>query len=264
MDRFTVVREAEIAGWGMNTWKEVKMKIRPGTTGSGIVFNKAVRADVGNAHAANGYTFLAHGRKRLLMVEHFLATCFGLGVTDIEVEVTGEELPFGDGSARIYLDLFRRAGLQRHDKNGKLLKLARPIGVKSGGRFIIALPGVGFRVHIFYELEGVLPRHFFSGLVNQKFFRREIAPARTFGKDISSKQFERYLPFKVRKVHGWLFPARKRFIDEPCRHKALDLLGDLGLLGWALEAEILAFNPGHRLNLRMVRRLMELKSKEEG
>lgn len=259
MSRLTVVREAKIAGWGINTQREVKMKIRPGTPGSGVIFNQSLQANFKNAHAADGYTYLANGGKRLVMVEHFLASCFGMGVTDIEVEVTGEELPFGDGSAQIFLELFRRAGLKRQDKNGKMLKPTRPVGVKFGERFVIAMPASGLRVDIFCELDGVFPRQFFSGRITPNFFVREIARARTFGKIVNSRQVECYLPVKVREVKGWLLPARKRFIDEPCRHKALDLLGDLALLGCGLEARIVAFNPGHRLNLGLVRRLIKLR-----
>lgn len=256
MNRFTIVREAKITGWGINTQREVKMKIRPGTPGSGVIFNQSLQADFKNAHAADGYTYLSNGREQLVMVEHFLASCFGLGITDIEVEVTGGELPFGDGSAQLFLRLLHRAGLQLRGRKRKVLKLNRPVGVRSGERFIVALPGAGLRIHIFCELDGVLPRQFFSCRVTPSFFIREIAGARTFGKIVNGKQVECYLPFKVREVNGWLIPARKRFIDEPSRHKALDLLGDLALLECGIEAEIVAFNPGHRLNLGLVRRLM--------
>ncbi|NPV14784.1 hypothetical protein HPY86_07645 [candidate division WOR-3 bacterium] len=258
MSRFIIRREVEIAGWGVKTNKRVKMKVRPGVPGSGIVFNRVIKADWTNAGAGNGYTYLTEGKCRLLMVEHFLATCYCLGVTDIEVEVEGEELPFGDGSARQFVRLLQRAGLRRQNNSIKVLRVNQPVGVNSGERFIIALPGAGLKVHIFFEIKGVVPMQFFSCRITPGFFIREIAPARTFGKTTAGRRVEKLVGFKLRQVNGWLFPARWRFVNEPCRHKVLDLVGDLALLGCQLEAELIAFNPGHRLNLGLVQKLGEL------
>ncbi len=255
MSQFTIRREAEIAGWGLKTKKRVKMRVRPGVPGSGIVFNRVIKAHWTNAGAGNGYTYLTDGKCRLLTVEHFLATCYCLGVTDIEVEVEGAELPFDDGSARHFVRLLQRAGLQRQDNGARFLRVNQPVGVKSGERFIIALPGAGLRFHIFYEIKGIVPMQFFSGLITPNFFIREIAPARTFGKTTTGKRVGKLVGFKLREVNGWLFPARQRFANEPCRHKVLDLLGDLTLLECQLEAELIAFNPGHRLNLSLVQKL---------
>lgn len=247
-----------MVGWGINTKERVWVKIRPGIPGSGIVFNRVIKADWTNASSGNGYTYLTNGEGKLLMVEHFLSSCFALGVTDIEVDVSGAELPFGDGSARQFVRLLQRAGLQRHDNGIKVLRVNQPVGVKLGERFIIALPGAGLRVHIFFEIKGVVPMQFFSCRITPGFFIREIAPARTFGKTTAGRPVEKLVGFKLRQVNSWLFPARRRFVNEPCRHKVLDLVGDLALLGCQLEAELIAFNPGHRLNLGLVQKLGEL------
>lgn len=260
MSRFTIREDAAISGWGIITNKPVMMKVRPGVLGSGIVFNRVIKADWKNAVAGDGYTYLVNGTRRLLMVEHFLSCCFALGVTDIEVDVVGDELPLGDGSARHFVRLLQRAGLRRRGIKGKVLKLNKPVAVKSGARFIILLPGTGLRVNVFFRMKGIVPEQFFSCQVAPGSFIREVASARTFGRVFDGREVETHIGFKLREVNGWFFPARKRFLNEPCRHKLLDLLGDLSLLGCGLEAEVIAFNPGHRLNLILVHKLRQLLS----
>jgi UDP-3-O-[3-hydroxymyristoyl] N-acetylglucosamine deacetylase len=233
------------------------MKIQPAPSGMGIVFNSCIRAAVRYAAVKNHCTVLRRGKHNLAGVEHFLAACTGLGITDLTVRLNNQELPFGDGSSRLFVPTLLKLGSANQ---GAPAMLTEPVAVCAANGIIIALPAPRLVIHclIDYPLTG---KQFFSCQINPHTFIREIAPARTFGPaEPELKHLLRHLHFRVKNVDGWLFPARLRFPNEPCRHKILDLLGDLALLGRQIRAEIFAFNPSHRLNIKFVRRLKHVAS----
>ena len=193
------------------------------------------------------------------MVEHLLAACYGLGVTDLAVETTGRELPMGDGSAEPYVRLLSKAGIVRYEDGPRPARLKRPVLVKLGRRFIAAVPANGLTLNCLTLFPEFGPQ-FCSFPVTQTSFVREVARARTLARtDMSPAALgRRYaLRFRLKRTGRFVCAERLRFRDEPCRHKALDLLGDMALLGRPLEAEVFAFMPGHRLNLAFVRRVRE-------
>jgi len=235
--------------------RKCAVRVRPAPAGSGIVFNGVLRAGIGLARSPRHATWLVKGRARVGMVEHLLAACFGLGVEDLEVETTGAELPLGDGSALPYVRLLRRAGAVR--QRSRAMTLRRPVGVRRGSRFVVALPGQGLSMTCLSGPAGG-PLQLCRVRVRPQTFEMELAPARTFVRaDRSAGQVRRRLRlrFALRCEAGWVVPRRRRFPDEQCRHKVLDLLGDLALLGRRLNARIVAGCPGHGLNLALVRRL---------
>jgi UDP-3-O-[3-hydroxymyristoyl] N-acetylglucosamine deacetylase len=230
----------------------VKMEIRPAPFGTGIIFNARIPALLRYARVENHSTHLRYGNHTITAVEHFLAACTGLGITDLEIKLSAPELPFGDGSSRPFVRSLLRAG---PFNRATPLPLTEPVAVRAETGLIVALPAPGLKIHclIDYPLTG---EQFFTAQISRQRFIREIAPARTFGP--ATPEIEpllRRLPFRVKNKGGWLFPDRLRFPDEPCRHKILDLLGDLALLGRPLQAEIFAYNPSHRLNLKFLRSL---------
>ncbi len=256
------IRQAgELRGAGWETGRRVRLKIVPGAPGSGIVIN-GVPATPEYARAGGNCTMLVKGKTKVKMVEHFLSACCGLGVSDIVV--MSEEMPIADGSALPFVHLLQRLGFYTGIRNQKrVLRLSVPVGVEEKGRFVIALPvEKGLRISCIFSLPGTERMQFFSCQVSPVFFVNNIAPARTFGPGSEALVRRWRLRFKLEKSGSWLFPVNWRFPDEPCRHKVLDLIGDLALIGWGLQAEIVAFNPGHRLNLRLVRMLAEMAKKE--
>ncbi len=254
----TIRQSAELRGSGCESGRRVNLEVRRASPGTGIVINN-VPANPLYARVRENCIVLEKDGRKMAMVEHFLAACYGLGVTDLEVR--GDEMPFLDGSALGFVRLLKRAGFCCGHREE--FKLPVPVGVKAGKRFIIALPRAnGLWINCIFSLPGILETQFFSCRVTPDFFIKNIAPARTFGPAPEVLVRRWRLPFKLKKVRGWFFPVHWRFENEPCRHKVLDLIGDLALSGRWLQAEIVAFNPGHRLNLRLVRLLDKLVRRE--
>ena len=256
-----------LSGWDLKTSRRVRMKILPAEPGTGIVFNGRLRAVVAYARVSGNCTCLSMDRERIRMVEHFLAASYALGVSALNVQLDAGTLPFGDGSARPFVRALIKGGF-RNTAGPEPLRLKEPIVVSQGKRILIALPAPKLRINCLFS-HSVLGNQFFSAVITRKNFIEQIAPARTFGRlnavgqsfrsGCKAKCKAKALPyrggvlgFRVKRVDGWVFPARWRFRNEACRHKVLDLLGDLALLSRPLQAEIIAFNPGHQLNLRLV------------
>jgi len=173
------------------------------------------------------------------------------------VDTGGTELPLGDGSAEPYVRLLSRAGVVRYRKGPDKALLKRPVLVKEGARFIAAVPAKGLTVNCLSRFPEFGPQFCSFALASAPFVN-EIAPARTFaqtGASPSALRRRQGLPFGLKRVGRFVCAVRWRFRDEPCRHKMLDLLGDLALLGRPLEAALFAFMPGHRLNIAFARQV---------
>lgn len=268
MRRLTISRPVQFRGTGLISGKAVQVQLLPAKAGEGIVFNECLKASFSYARVIDHRTCLVRGKERIEMVEHFLAACYGCGITDLKVQVDGQEMPFGDGSALPFVRIIKRAGLRpaaggRRPAAGAIRS---PLLVTQGRAFIVALPtcrrpaaGGCLPIHCLLELSGI-GKQFFSFSGSRVDFEEHVAPARTFGKVASAVHSQltagaRTLGFSLSSQHGWLFPKRWRFNDEPCRHKVLDLLGDLSLLSFPIKGEIFAYQPGHKLNLMLVKRL---------
>ncbi len=247
----TIRKKVTIRGWNRQG-QSVRLELDPAPSGTGIVFNFRLRADINNARIEGQTTVLAHDRSRFALVEHLLAACTGLGITDLKITIDSGELPFADGSSLLFAQRLKDTGI-----TGRTVPfyLPKPVAVTDAGGIIIALPSKNLRISCLIDYPHTGPQ-FFSVLITPGRFLREIAPARTFGPAGTELQplLDR-LPFRVKIINGWLFPAKPRFSAEPCRHKILDLLGDLALFGRPLRAELFAYNPSHQLNLKLVRML---------
>ncbi|HTW91988.1 MAG TPA: UDP-3-O-acyl-N-acetylglucosamine deacetylase [bacterium] len=246
------------AGFTGRDWMgraKASVRLCPAGPGTGIWFNGHVRATTAGASVSDHMMSLGRGRHKVRMVEHLLAACSGLGITDLAVETSGDGLPIGDGSAGPYVRLLREAGIVRYKEGPRPALLGRPVLVKEGPRFIAAVPAHGLALSCLTRFPEFGPQ-FGALTVTPASFQRALARARTLARTEMSPAAvqKRYgLRFRLRRVGRFVCAERLRFTDEPCRHKALDLLGDLALLGRPLEAEVFAFMPGHDLNLTFVR-----------
>ncbi len=242
--------------------KPVELLIEPGPSGDGIVFNRGLNADIENADVFNHCTCIGRKSRQVQMVEHFLAACYCLGITDLTVTTKGNELPFLDGSSGPFVRAFKRAGFMRQKSGPKPLLLSRPVVVEDDG-VIAALPARILHICCFVRLPGNENVQSFCGRISPFRFEQELAGARTFGPGPSGrslKQIKRalHLRFMLRRHAGFIYPQSERFPNEPCRHKVLDFIGDLALLGRPLKAKIFIFQPSHRLNLAFVRQLRKI------
>ena len=204
---------------------------------------------------------------RINTVEHLLASLFALGIDNVRVEVDGDELPVMDGSASPFVELVRRAGRRRSEVPRRRVCPSRVLEIRDQDRFIRVSPAD--RLEIDYAIEFAHPEIGRQRLsvpsFDEAYFVEQIAPARTFGfadeVEVLRRNglarggnFDNAIVLDDRRI---LNADRLRFPDEFVRHKVLDLIGDLALLGGGLVARIEVERGGHALHHRMVRALAE-------
>jgi UDP-3-O-acyl N-acetylglucosamine deacetylase len=237
----------------------VHLAFSPAPAKSGVVFIKegaAVPALLENVKDTRRGTSL-HG---IAVTEHLLAALFALGIDNICVEVRGEELPALDGSALPYVEALAQAGITEQAAEKEYIALQQPIHLTTQEASLTALPHDGFKVDFMVNFPGVGEQRFSFDLEKGD-FKKEVAPARTFGyieeyellKERGLGQGASFENALVLGKDGYVNPPR--FEDEPVRHKALDLIGDLALLGKMLRAEVRASRSGHELNIELCRRI---------
>jgi len=261
-----------LAGVGLHTGRPSRVRCVPDLHGRGIVFSRTdrpagapVRAVVSAVSDATRAITLGSAAP-VRTVEHLLAAVAVLGVTDLRVEVEGEELPALDGSARPIADAMSAVGFR--DIEGTLvpLRLSAPVWVRDGEASVLALPARELRLTYVVPLRSPALGTQIADVRGSGF--ETLLDARTWGyvddvTDLRSAGLARGArPENALGITsgGYLTPPRGE--DEPARHKALDLLGDLSLLGRPLEAHVIAIAAGHRLHLAMVRAISDIDTGE--
>lgn len=256
--RTTIARPVELSGIGVHSGLPAVARIAPAAAGTGLTLNGS---PLGVELIADGRfaTRLNTPNGDARTVEHLLAALFGLGITDAAVAVVGEA-PILDGSARCWVEAIAPRTL---GQPAPRWVLDAPVEVRIGDALASASPADGFSADITIEFPE-LGRQRCQFDLSQ--FRAQIAPARTFGfladaprmraaglalgADLSNTV--------VFDGGGCLNPEGLRFVDEPVRHKGLDLLGDLATLGAPIAAHITVHKGGHRLHHLLVRRIAEV------
>ena len=267
----TVSREASIVGPGLFSGETATMTIGPAAPNTGITFLReqdgkvaTIPALVQNVLNRPRRTCLRNGTLFVETVEHCMAAFAGLGVDNALVRVTGGqagELPAGDGSSRNFCDTINEAGLIEQDAKVEPLIVRKPVQISMDGATLAALPGPADRLEVIYDFEAPAPvgRQTVSFRLGDDDFISQLAPARTFifeeeARDMRARGLGKHLTPKDLLVISASGPIDNafRFVDECARHKVLDLIGDLFLIG-----RIIAYKSGHRLNHALVRRLLE-------
>jgi len=269
MRQQTIKRPATIDGVGLHSGKPVHLTLLPAPADSGIVFRsggigapiEAAAESVTDCHYA---TTVGRDGARVQTIEHLMAAAAGLGIDNLEVHVDGPEIPAADGSAKPFVALLASAGrTQQSARRRPPLEIPHPIRVGSNGRWIQIVPAPTFRIS--YTLDNDHPA---IGLQvracapGEEQFVNEYAPARTYGflKDLGFlRKSGRALGGSLDNTivvgkHGTLNGLR--FRDEFVRHKILDLIGDLALLGASLVGRVRADRAGHRLHTRLVQDIL--------
>jgi UDP-3-O-[3-hydroxymyristoyl] N-acetylglucosamine deacetylase len=224
-----------------------------------------VRLSPAAVHSTTLCTALQLGERRVSTVEHLLAALAGTGVTQAVLLVEGEEIPLLDGSALPWVEAIAEAGLAALDTPAHAPSPQVPLTLQQGEGFVTALPASGLRLGAGIEFrEAAIGRQLLSLELTPATFVAEIAPARTFG---LRSQVDQLLAAGLIRGGGldnalvcdgdhWLNPPL-RFADEPVRHKILDLLGDLALVGLP-RAQVFAFRGSHGLHTALAAALAEL------
>ncbi len=265
----TVERKVSISGIGIHTGKYVNVRLKPSSLGR-IVFR---RTDLDNLEIpldwrnmrANNSSSLVSRVCQIQTLEHLLAVLHVFGIDSLLVDMDGDEIPIGDGSAFLLAQAIHQAGLRPLPRKRKSIKIARPFTVREKNASVSFFPDEEFRITYCIEFDHpAIMRQEKSFLVEKDNFIKEIAPARTFGflKDVSALRqqglalggsLENALILDEKRViNGPL-----NFPDEFVRHKILDFIGDLSLAGRSLIGHFKAYKAGHTLHLKAVRFLLE-------
>jgi UDP-3-O-[3-hydroxymyristoyl] N-acetylglucosamine deacetylase/3-hydroxyacyl-[acyl-carrier-protein] dehydratase len=276
----TIRTPVELSGVGIHSGARVRLVLKPASPDTGVLFERVDLADTPQVPAraesiapnALRRTTLRSGEAEVDTVEHLLAACHGLGIDNLRVEIEGPEVPAGDGSARPFVEVLLSAGLVEQKAHKKELVLEEPIFVRERGVTLVALPQEeGLTIEYVADFGSpTIPPSSFVYRLDRADFVETIAPARTFclaseidelkgrglGKGANSENTI------VLGGNGETPPLR--FRDEHVRHKVLDLLGDLFLVGADLQAHVIATRSGHGTNALLVRRLSEEREAREG
>ncbi|MFA5240289.1 MAG: UDP-3-O-acyl-N-acetylglucosamine deacetylase [Phycisphaerae bacterium] len=277
----TIKSEARVSGKGMFGGQEAKVVFRPGPADSGVVF---VRTDVAepvrmgavitNVAERGRRTALKKGSVSIETVEHCLSAVSALEIDNLIIEVGGPELPASDCSSAEYFKVLKRAGLVEQAEPRKEFVISEPISIASGDASIYALPYADDGLNVTYDLDygghTGIGRQVFSCRVTPDGFERNLAPARTFLSEAEAMQLQArgigtHLSPRDILVINSDGPIKNsfRFPNECARHKIVDLIGDLMLLGRAVKGRIVAYKSGHSLNQQLVRKLYEAAERQE-
>jgi UDP-3-O-[3-hydroxymyristoyl] N-acetylglucosamine deacetylase / 3-hydroxyacyl-[acyl-carrier-protein] dehydratase len=280
----TLKSPVRYSGVGLHTGQPGNVRLVPAGPDTGIRFARVDRAGRPEIRLTpdNAVYDAARGRRTILgqdgvevhTVEHLLATLAGLGVDNLVVEVDALELPEPrDGSAAPLVELCLKAGFEDQEAPRRFFKVEHPVSFSAGGVQLLAVPHDGLRISftIQYDDDFVRTQHATFDL-DPETFAREIAPARTFvlERDIEALKAQglilggRIENGVVVQGGGILNPEPLRFPDEFVRHKILDLLGDLYLLGRPLQGHFIAVRSGHESNVAFVRLLAARAAHEAG
>ena len=272
----TISREVSLTGPGLFSGESATLTFGPADADSGIMFIREqdgkianIAARVENVLKRPRRTCLRNGSLFVETIEHCMAALSGLEIDNATVRVSGGlagEVPGGDGSSRMFVDALTEAGWTDQDAAKQPLIIKDPITVSDGDASISALPGPTDRLEIVYEFEAAAPvgRQVFSFHVGADDFITQLAPARTFSfeaeaREAQSRGIGKHLtPRDVLVINAdGPIDNKFRFPDECARHKALDILGDLYLVGRPLRGRIVGYKSGHTLNHLLAKRLVE-------
>jgi UDP-3-O-[3-hydroxymyristoyl] N-acetylglucosamine deacetylase len=269
MRKLTIGKEVFFRGAGIHSGKDVGLILKPSDSGD-VVFR---RTDLGGREIGldprktetKNCSFLSSGDFGIRTVEHLLAALSASGIDSILAEMDGEEVPILDGSALPFAEAIKAAGIRPAGTEKKVFRITRPFRLEERGASVNVLPDPEFSVSYVIEFDHpAVGRQEAEIRITPEAFLREIAPARTFGflKDVPELQ-RRGLALGGSYGSAVILDDEKvvngplRFPDEFVRHKILDLIGDLYLLGCPVAGRFEAFKAGHGLHVRTVNHLLD-------
>jgi len=262
MRQHTIKKTVTLDGIGLHCGKPVRLSLSPAPADSGIVFRvgtERITAAPESVVDSRNATTIGRNGIRVQTVEHLMAATAGLGIDNLEVEVDGAEIPAVDGSAKPFVGLLLTAGRVQQTARRRPIDVPHPIRVGNGPRWIHIEPASTFRIS--YTLDNDHPAvgtQVLSCAPTEESFIEDYAPARTYGflKDLGAMRKNGLAlggSLDNAIVVGKRGPLNGlRYRDEFVRHKILDLIGDLALLGRPINGHVIARNAGHALNFELV------------
>jgi len=265
----TVGKIASLSGTSLHTGEKVSLKLHPAPVDHGIKFKRkdlqdepTIDARIDNLKTVERATTIGEGPMRVHTVEHVLAALSAMGVDNAIVEMDANEPPIGDGSAQPYVDLIKRAGTTVQEEPRKFFDVREPMYVESKtGALLVLLPDEKFRISCTQAGPNNRFTQYLSMEVTPAAFEREIAPARTFVfyEDVQPLMEKNLIKGGslenaiVVRGEAVLSKEPLRFPDEFVRHKVLDIIGDLALVGRRIRGHVVAAKPGHSVTADLAR-----------
>jgi UDP-3-O-[3-hydroxymyristoyl] N-acetylglucosamine deacetylase / 3-hydroxyacyl-[acyl-carrier-protein] dehydratase len=273
----TLAKSAGFSGTSLHTGEKVTLKLQPAPVDHGIKFKRkdladepTIDANIANLKTVERATTIGEGAVRVHTVEHVLSALCAMGVDNAIIEMTANEPPIGDGSAAPYVEVIKKAGTAAQEAPRRFFDVREPIHVESkSGSLLVLLPDDKFRVSCTQAGPDNRFTQFFSAEISPALYEREIAPARTF---VFYEEVAPLMEKKLRKggslenaivVRGDAILSKEplRFADEFARHKILDIIGDLALIGTRIRGHIIAVKPGHAVNAELARAIVKQHAK---
>lgn len=274
MRQRTIAEKISCTGIGLHSGAPVQLTLHPARSDTGIVFVRTdgsrsveIPARADQVSSTQFATTLGRGDLRVGTVEHLLAAVYGLRIDNLRIEIDGPEVPVMDGSSASFVFLIRAAGIFEQRRPRRVLRVRRAVEVRDGERMARIEPGRGFRVS--YTIDFQHPAIGRQGLANFELrdgsFEQELSRARTFGFLHEVQALWRAGLGQggsldntiVLDEHAVLNPEGLRMPDEFVRHKALDLLGDLALIGRPVEGHVKVVRGGHALHQKLMHAMLE-------
>ena len=270
-ERKTIKNQVEINGIGLHKGKQIKMILKPVSKKTGIVFERVDVQDKNNVIKVNyknlfdlerGTNIQNENGVKLHTIEHFMSALSVCGITDVFVEIEGNEMPILDGSSIQFVEKIKSAGVLELEEEIEPLIITEPVifSDEKNGKYVLALPYDGFKISYTIDFNHTfLKSEYFEFEVNLENYEKEIASCRTFAFDYEIdflKKNNLALGGSLDNAivigkDGPLNPEGLRFENEFVRHKILDIIGDLYVLGTPIKAHIIAIKAGHFVNAKL-------------
>jgi len=264
------------AGVGLHSGAPVKLRLLPAPAGTGIIFRRVdldnfeVEATGRNVARVSYATSLMKQGVLISTTEHLLSAFIGAGVDNAIVELDNLELPILDGSAKPFVDMVQSVGLKQQRKKRSYLRICKELEVREGGKFIGVYPVEDDSYSVSYSIDFPHPQigqTAFEVDLSRDLYTRDIAPARTFGFLHEAEAMRNMGLIRGASEENAIVLTREgvkngplRYPDEFVRHKILDLIGDLALLGHRILGRVVADRAGHAMHTALVSRLLKDQS----
>lgn len=260
----------ECSGVGLHSGAQVQLRLLPAPAGTGVVFRRTdldgfeIEANGRNVARVSYATSLMKRGVLISTTEHLLSALIGLGIDNAIIEIDNLELPILDGSAQPFVELIQSAGIRKQRRPRTYLRITQPLELREGDKFIGVYPAetysVSYTINFPHPLIG---RESFRVELSNGSYLREVAPARTFGSRQDEQAMRNMGLIRGASRNNCIVLTRDgienpplRFSDEFVRHKVLDLIGDLALLGKQILGSVVADRAGHAMHTALVSRLL--------
>lgn len=272
----TIAKEVSYSGIGLHSGKDVLMTFKPAAAGAGIIFVRTdlpgrpeIKALAENVSSTVKATTLSANGAEVFTVEHLMSALAMMAIDNIYIEMSSPEPPVTDGSANVFCELLEEAGLKEQEAEREVYAVDKAFTVYDGDRYIAVLPYDGYRISFTsINKHPMLGTQYFDILLDKESYKKEIMPARTvaFTHELEMLRkmglglggsLENVVVFDDEKIL-----SVPRFEDELIRHKILDVIGDLYLLG-PIKAHVIAVKTGHAFNSQIAKQIQAYRTKEE-